>query len=96
MREDKLKKDFLIFFLSAVLAFVIFYLRFLETINIVVVFFFAIFVGSLVILIKNAVMHFKYQEHQRGNIGKSVLIFSGIALISLILTCILAAILGLN
>lgn len=94
MRVDNLKKDILIFIVSAIFAFVIFLLRFFETINLAVDIFFAIFVGSLVVLVKNAITYFKYQESQRGNIGKNVLIFSVVALISLILTCILAAVLG--
>ena len=94
MRVNNLKKDVLIFIISDLLAFVVFLLRFSNTINIIVDFFFAIFVGSLVVLIKNAVIYFKYKEHQRGDIGKNVLIFSIVALVGLIMTCLLAAILG--
>ena len=94
MRDDSFKKDILIFSTSAVIAFLFFLLRFFDTIHLVVDFFFAIFAGALAVLIKNVVIYFRYQEHQRGNIGKNVLVFSTIALISLTLTCILAAILG--
>ena len=94
MRDDSLKKDTLVFFISAVIAFLIFYLRFSNTIHLAVDFFFAVFVGALVVLVKNIVIYFRYQEHQRGNIGRSVLVFSVIALINLILTCILAAVLS--
>jgi len=94
MSYDSFKKDLGVFVGASVVAVGIFLLRFLGTINPVVAVFFAIFVGALAVVLKNVVIAFRYKEHQRISIGKSLIVFSGVAVASLVVTCILAAVLS--
>ncbi len=93
MSYDSLKTDIKIFIGVVVLASVLFFLRFTNTVNPAVDIFLGIFEGSLIIILKNVVIKFKYKEHQRMGVEKSLMIFSAVALFSLILTCILATVL---
>lgn len=94
MNYDSFKKDLGWFVGGVVVAIGVCLLRFLDTINPIVAIFFAIFIGSLVVVLKNVVVTFRYKEHQRLSIGKSLIVFSVASVVSLILTCILAAVLS--
>ena len=94
MKYDSLKRDLGLFFGVLIVAIGIFLLKYLSTMNPVVAIFFAIFVGALAVVLKNVVITFRYKEHQRISIGRSLIVFSIVAVVSLILTCILAAVLG--
>lgn len=95
MKQDEMKQNVVILVVIALIAATLRVVRYIEIISvdrIVTAIFFGVFVGSMVVVLKNVFIFFKNNEQKRGDSGKGLLIFSIVAVVSLILTCILATV----
>lgn len=95
MKQNELKNNVVIMIVIAVVATILRVLRFIEIVSvdkIITSLFFGVFAGALVVVLKNGYVFLKNNEQRRGESGKMLIIFSVVAVICLILTCILATI----
>ena len=97
MKQDEMKQNIVILAIVALIAAVLRIVRYFEIISVghvVTAVFFGVFIGSMVVILKNGFIFLKNNEQKRGDSGKILLVFSIVAVLSLILTCILATIFG--
>lgn len=95
MKQDEMKQNVVILTVVALIAAVLRIVRYFEIISVghvVTAVFFGVFIGSMAVVLKNGFIFLKNNEQKRGDSGKILLVFSIIAVLSLILTCILATI----
>ncbi len=95
MKQNELKNNVVIMIVVAVVAAILRVLRFIEIVSVdrvITSLFFGVFVGALVVVLKNGYVFLKNNEQRRGESGRMLIIFSIIAVFCLVLTCILATI----
>ena len=95
MKQNEMKQNVMILVIVALIVAILRIVRYFEIISVghvITAVFFGIFIGSMVVVLKNGFIFLKNSEQKRGDSGKSLLIFSIVAVVSLILTCILATI----